>query len=124
MLALNAAIFALYIPGRISTFIRQDINSKMIDLAKHVPREGGSAVMTLPWGPRYDAVAFSKYVSGENADLALVDHKANFGVLAAQGHTLCHPHSGVGRRDSIRPRASMSRLVGLVMFGSEAKRVA
>ncbi len=65
-----------------------DTGLAMIELAKHVPREGGKAVMMLPWGPRYDAVAFSKFVTKENADLRLVTHKADFGALASQGDIL------------------------------------
>jgi hypothetical protein len=42
----------------------------------------------LPWGMRYSAVAFSHYVSGENADLSIADHKADFAGLLTNGHTL------------------------------------
>jgi hypothetical protein len=44
--------------------------------------------MMMPWGPRFDAIAFSKYVTGENADLRIVDHKEDFGALSAQGDIL------------------------------------
>jgi hypothetical protein len=71
--------------GFIYHLTHNDTGLAMIDLAKHVPREGGKAVMMLPWGPRYDAVAFSKFVTKENADLRLVTHKADFGALASQG---------------------------------------
>jgi Protein of unknown function (DUF2723) len=65
-----------------------DTGLAMIDLAKHVPRENGKAVLMLPWGPRYDAVAFSKFVTKVNADLRIVTHKADFGALASEGDIL------------------------------------
>jgi hypothetical protein len=60
----------------------------MIELAKRVPRDEGRAVMMMPWGPRFDAIAFSKYVTGENADLRIVDHKEDFGAMVARGDIL------------------------------------
>lgn len=61
---------------------------QMIALASHVPREGGQAVLWLPWGPNYTAVAFSKYVTKTNADLNIVTHKADVQALTAQGKQL------------------------------------
>jgi hypothetical protein len=87
-----AAIILIWLRSAQFSFIYQlthnDTGLQMIDLAKHVPREGGSAILMLPWGPRYHAVAFSKLVTKENADLPLVDHKANFKMLSTQGNTL------------------------------------
>jgi hypothetical protein len=54
----------------------------VIALARTVPRDGP---LMLPWSTRYNAVAFSKYVTGENADLALVNHTADFARLAGGG---------------------------------------
>ncbi len=65
-----------------------DTGLKMIELAKQTPRDGGRAVFMLPWGPRYHAVAYSKYLTGENADLPIVDHNGRFGELAAKGHAI------------------------------------
>ncbi len=67
-------------------FAREGDNE--IALAQTVPRDNGQAVFILPWGMRYSAVAFSHYVTGENADLAIADHKADFAALLASGHTL------------------------------------
>jgi hypothetical protein len=51
-------------------------------LARHVPRDG---VMMFPWSPRYTAVAFSKLVTGENADLDLIPHTADMRQYADRG---------------------------------------
>ncbi|HVO43313.1 MAG TPA: DUF2723 domain-containing protein [Aggregatilineales bacterium] len=59
-----------------------DTGLQMIALAKSTPRD--HAVFMLSWGPRFHAVAFSKYVTGENADLAIVTHTADFRTLSAQ----------------------------------------
>lgn len=53
----------------------------IIALARQVPAQ---SVLMLPWGPRFHAVAFSKYVTGENASLHLVDHNANFAELMSE----------------------------------------
>ncbi len=60
----------------------------MIELATRTPRDNGKAILMMPWGPRYDAIAFSKFVTKDNADLRIVTHKADFGALAAQGNSL------------------------------------
>jgi hypothetical protein len=61
---------------------------EMMALATRTPRDNGKAILMMPWGPRYDAIAFSKFVTKDNADLRIVTHKADFGALAAQGNTL------------------------------------
>lgn len=61
---------------------------RMIALARSVPREDGHAVMMLPWGPRFHALGFSKFVTKENADLQIVDHNADFKKLLDQGDTI------------------------------------
>ena len=65
-----------------------DEGQREIIWAQAVPRDGGHSVLTLPWGMRYSAVAFSHYVTGENADLSLADHNADFAGLLRDGHTL------------------------------------
>jgi len=67
---------------------RRDTGLNMIALASQTPRDGGKAIFMLPWGPRFHAVAFSRYVTGENADLPIVSHNADFGALAAQGSVI------------------------------------
>jgi hypothetical protein len=66
----------------------RDTGLNMIALASRTPRDGGKAVFMLPWGPRFHAVAFSKYVTKENADLPIVSHNTDFGVLVAQGSVI------------------------------------
>lgn len=58
-----------------------------IAAAREIPRTG-QPVLMLAWGPRHTAVAFSKYVTGENADLELVWHKADFPALLDAGKAL------------------------------------
>ena len=74
--------------GFISTLTHDTTGQEMIALAKQVPRANGTNVFMLPWGPRYAAVAFSKYVINENADLPIVTHNADFGALAKQGEVI------------------------------------
>ncbi|HLY26779.1 MAG TPA: hypothetical protein VKQ72_10600, partial [Aggregatilineales bacterium] len=64
-----------------------DSGLQVIARAKEVPRDGASVLM-LPWGPHYTAVAYSKLVSQENADLPLVTHSADFRTLVAQGNAI------------------------------------
>jgi hypothetical protein len=73
--------------GFIYGLTHNDTGLEMIALAKSVPRDTRPILM-LPWGPRFDAVAFSKYVTKENADLPIVTHKADFAVLSRDGSTL------------------------------------
>jgi hypothetical protein len=42
----------------------------------------------LPWGPRYAAASYSRLVSGENADVMMVDHKADYRRLLIEGYRL------------------------------------
>jgi hypothetical protein len=58
----------------ISGLTGDDTGKQLIVLATRVPREGGQATLWLPWGPNFTAIAFSKYVTGENADLTIVAH--------------------------------------------------
>lgn len=58
-----------------------------IAAASDVPRDDPQAVFMLSWGPRYFAAAYSRLVSGENKDVRMVDHTADFGQLAAEGVT-------------------------------------
>lgn len=74
--------------GYLSSIARADDGDREIALAQAVPRDNGQAVFMLPWGMRYSAVAFSHYVTGVNADLAIADHKADFPALLNSGHIL------------------------------------
>jgi hypothetical protein len=82
---------ALLIPAQydfVHTLTHDTTGQEMIALAKHVPRQGGTEVFMLPWGPRYAAVAFSKYVTGENADLPITTHNGDFASMAKQGDSV------------------------------------
>jgi len=72
----------------ISALTGDQSGPEAIALARSAPRDDGRAVWMLPWGPRYNSVAFSKYVTGENADLTLVKHTADFKALVAAGKNL------------------------------------
>lgn len=66
-----------------------DTGVRMIELASSIPPEDRpNAVVMFPWGPRFTAVAFSKYVTGENADLEIADHKANFAEMIRAGKVI------------------------------------
>jgi hypothetical protein len=54
---------------------------QMVALAKTIPRDG---VFMYPWSTRFNAVAFSKYVTGENADLEIVDHRGDFKKISSE----------------------------------------
>ncbi len=81
----SAALITLSF-NTIYSITHDDSSLRMIALAKTVPRDG--SVFMLPWSTSYNAVAFSKYVTGENADLPIADHKANFKAIADQGHAI------------------------------------
>lgn len=87
-----AALGAALLIGAHRDFITQlthnTIGVEAIATAKRVPRDDGRGVLMLPWSSRYTAVAFSKYVTGENADLRIATHKADFGALARAGDTI------------------------------------
>ncbi|MBZ0309025.1 MAG: DUF2723 domain-containing protein, partial [Anaerolineae bacterium] len=42
-------------------------------------------ILMLSWGPRFFAASYSRLVTGENADLPMVDHNTDFSRLAAEG---------------------------------------
>ncbi len=74
--------------GYLRDLIGADAGVQEIALAERVPRDKGQTIFMLPWGMRYSAVAFSRYVTTQNADLTIVDHKANFAALVSAGRSL------------------------------------
>lgn len=74
--------------GFVRGLTNDPIGLEAIQTAQHIPRDGGRAVLMLPWSSRYTAVAFSKYVTGENAGLGMAKHTADFAALRDAGHTL------------------------------------
>lgn len=62
---------------------------RAIDSASAVPRSPiEEPVFMLSWGPRYFAASYSRLVTEENRDLAMVDHTADFAALAQDGKTI------------------------------------
>lgn len=60
---------------------------EMIARVAQIPREGPVA-FTLPWGPHYEAAAYSRLVTGENRDVKMVYHTADYAALLADGYRL------------------------------------
>jgi hypothetical protein len=58
-----------------------------IERIHHIPH-GGKPAFMMPWGPRYEAAAYSHLVTGENDDVLIVDHKGNYVQLLAEGYQL------------------------------------
>jgi hypothetical protein len=85
---LAAAIQIIAHWGFVRALTTDSTGVQMIALASRVPRDGSRAVLMLPWGPSYTAVAYSKYVTGENADLTLATHKTDLAALVARGDQL------------------------------------
>ncbi len=52
-----------------------------------IPRDSKPAFM-LPWGPRHAAAAYAELVTGEHAGIRVVDHKADYRALLADGYAL------------------------------------
>lgn len=60
-----------------------------IEAASSVPRIPlEKPVYMMSWGPRYFAASYSRLVTGENADLEMVDHNTDFTKLVDAGKTL------------------------------------
>ncbi|KAB2905044.1 MAG: DUF2723 domain-containing protein [Anaerolineae bacterium] len=60
-----------------------------IAAASSVPRVPlEQPVLMMSWGPRYFAASYSRLVTGENADLLMVDHNTDFAHLTAEGKTI------------------------------------
>ena len=89
--AMGLAVGVYLTPPRPADFVSALTNDphgvEAVASAREIPRIG-EPVLMHPWGPRHTAVAFSKYVTGENADLGLVTHKADFPALIRGGKTL------------------------------------
>jgi hypothetical protein len=88
MTALAAALLIAAHLVPIMTLTGDTTGLTAIATARRVPRDGGRAVLMLPWSSRHTAVGFSKYVTGENADLALAKHTADLAARVREGHTL------------------------------------
>jgi hypothetical protein len=72
----------------IRSLISNDDGLEVIRSAGQVPRQipAERPVFMMSWGPRYFAASYSRLVSGENADLRMVDHNADIAGLAAEGY--------------------------------------
>jgi hypothetical protein len=83
--ALNAIVLIAVGMEFVTALTRDPIGVEAIAAARRIPRDEGQAILMLPWGPRHAAVAFSIYVTGENADLRLVKHTADLAALSREG---------------------------------------
>ncbi len=77
----SAILLIVFNLGFIRAITRDESGLKMIALAKTIPRDG---VFMYPWSTRFNAIAFSKYVTGENADLEIIDHRGDFKKISAE----------------------------------------
>ncbi len=85
-----AALSTALLVSQNTPFVRalttDPIGVQAIAAARRIPRSDSAPILMLPWGPRHTAVAFSVYVTGENADLRLVKHTANLAALSREGY--------------------------------------
>lgn len=86
MVAWTAALFAAHY-DLVHELVSENSGVETIKRLEQIPREGKSALM-LPWGPRYSAAVYSRLVTGENADVIMVDHKGDYRKLFADGYHL------------------------------------
>jgi hypothetical protein len=86
LIAWAAVLFAAHY-DTIRTLITDPTGLHTIERAARIPRDEPAAFM-LPWGPRYAAAAYSSLVTGENADVQMVDHKGDYRALLAEGYRL------------------------------------
>ncbi len=54
---------------------------------ERLPR-GERVALMFPWGPRYAAASYARLVTGQYASVRVVDHKADYRALLAQGYQL------------------------------------
>ncbi len=86
-LALWAMGLAGWHYGTIRELVGERTGLEVIARLERLPREGKPALM-FPWGPRYAAASYARLVTGEYADLLMVDHKADYRALLAEGYQL------------------------------------
>jgi hypothetical protein len=67
--------------------VTNNTGQQTIARLEHLPRDGRPALM-LPWGPHYAAASYARLVTGEYADVVMVDHKGNYRRLLAEGYQL------------------------------------
>lgn len=86
----GATIWALVLFGQHQDYIRElttdETGLEAIASADVVPRDENPVFM-LSWGPRYFAASYSRLVTEDNADLPMVDHRADFAAIASAGQT-------------------------------------
>ncbi len=85
-LGVIALAWGSHITGRNVPFIHAQVTDPAgLEIIEQVrPAPPGSVVM-LPWGPLHFAVGYAVDVSGELADITLVDHKADYREAANAG---------------------------------------
>jgi hypothetical protein len=83
--ALLALLSALLIAGHhpfIRSLIDNETGLETIEMARQAPPD---STLMIAWGTRHFAVGFARDVLGDLQHLTLVDHKADFAALLAQG---------------------------------------
>ncbi len=90
-LATGLLAWAIALAATHTAYIRELVTEPTglhtIERLRFVPREGKPALM-LPWGPRYAAASYARLVTGEHADILMVDHKADYPDLLARDYRL------------------------------------
>ncbi len=65
----------------VSALATDDSNQRFMRSAETDLAMPKGAVLMAPFGPRFNALAYAKYVNGALADVQLVDHRSDFGAL-------------------------------------------
>lgn len=73
--------------GYVRELVDEPTGLQTIARMERLPRQGRVALM-FPWGPRYAAASYARLVTGQYADVRVVDHKADYRALLAEGYQL------------------------------------
>ena len=65
----------------VSALATDDSNQRFMRSAETDLAMPAGAVLMAPFGPRFNALAYAKYVNGALADVQLVDHRSDFATL-------------------------------------------
>ncbi|GAB4423158.1 MAG: hypothetical protein Kow00106_20240 [Anaerolineae bacterium] len=82
-----AAGLAAWRYGYVRELVDEPTGVQTIARMERLPRQGRVALM-LPWGPRYAAASYARLVTGQYAAVRVVDHKADYRALLAEGYQL------------------------------------
>ena len=91
LIALGLAVWAAGLAAWHYPYVRELVDEptgqQTIARMARLPREGRAALM-FPWGPRYAAASYARLVTGQYADILVVDHKADYRALVSAGYRL------------------------------------